>query len=106
MQFTDDEYVKHTFPVPHDAEIAHIPVFSAALDTIQPNFPLGMSTALRVIPTRTSIRRMEPTRAADGTKARALGDGGHWEYVYEPHKHVIDTQGETKSGALATPAKG
>lgn len=42
MQFTDDEYVKETLRFLMTREIAHFQMFSAALETIRPNFPPGV----------------------------------------------------------------
>jgi Mn-containing catalase len=95
MQFTDDEYVKDTLRFLMTREIAHFQMFSAALDTIQPNFPPGV---LQGDPRFTHAY----FNMSNGVDARGpwnegqgpWGDGEHWEYINEPHKHVIDTQGE------------
>ena len=42
LQFTDDPYVQDTLRFLMTREIAHFQMFSAALDTIQPNFPPGV----------------------------------------------------------------
>lgn len=42
MQFTTDQYVSDTLGFLMTREIAHLQMFSAALETIQPNFPPGV----------------------------------------------------------------
>ena len=95
MQFTDDEYVKETLRFLMTREIAHFQMFAAALDTIQPNFPPGV---LQGDPRHTHTY----FNLSNGVDARGpwnegqgpWGEGEHWDYVNEPHKHVVDTQGE------------
>lgn len=95
MQFTDDQYVKETLRFLMTREIAHFQMFSAALETIQPNFPPGV---LQGDPRHTHTY----FNMSNGAGARGpwndgqgpWGDGEFWEYVDEPHKHVIDTEGE------------
>jgi Mn-containing catalase len=103
LQFTDDPYVKETLRFLMTREIAHLQMFSAALDTIQPNFPPGI---LQGDPRYTHTY----FNMSDGADARGpwnegqgpWGAGEHWEYINDPRKHVLDTQGEinfTPSGA-------
>ena len=42
LQFTDDPYVQESLRFLMTREIAHFQMFSAALETIQPNFPPGV----------------------------------------------------------------
>ncbi|HEY6900978.1 MAG TPA: manganese catalase family protein [Puia sp.] len=42
LQFTDDPYVKETLRFLMTREIAHYQMFEAALETIKPNFPMGV----------------------------------------------------------------
>ena len=42
MQFTDDPYVKDTLRFLMTREVAHFQMFSAALETIESNFPPGV----------------------------------------------------------------
>lgn len=93
MQFTDDPYVKETLGFLMTREVAHFQMFSAALATIQPNFPPGV---LQGDP------RYERTyfNMSDGASARGPwneGQGnwteGEWVYVEKPHEHVVETDG-------------
>jgi Mn-containing catalase len=95
LQFTDDPHVKDTLRFLMTREIAHFQMFSAALETIQPNFPPGV---LQGDPRFTH----EYFNMSNGVDARGpwnegqgpWGDGEHWEYIEDPIKHVVDTQGE------------
>lgn len=95
MKFTDDPYVHDTLRFLMTREIAHFQMFGAALETIQPNFPPGV---LQGDPRHTHAY----FNMSNGADARGpwnegqgpWGEGESWEYVKEPHKHVIDTQGE------------
>jgi Mn-containing catalase len=95
MQFTDDPYVHETLRFLMTREIAHFQMFSAALDTIQPNFPPGV---LQGDPRHThSYFNM-----SNGASARdpwnegrgPWGDGEAWDYVEDPLRHVVETHGE------------
>src|SRR3546814_9531639 len=76
-------------------EIAHFQMFSAALDTIQPNFPPGV---LQGDPRYTHTY----FNMSDGAGARGpwnegqgpWGDGEAWDYVDDPMQHVVETKGE------------
>lgn len=97
MKFTDDPCVKETLGFLMTREIAHMQMFTAALDTIQPNFPPG-------------VRQGDPryTHAyfnmSNGVDARGPWNEGqgpwqsgeHWTYINDPVKHVIETEGELR----------
>lgn len=95
MQFTDDPYVKETLGFLMTREIAHFQMFSAALDTVQPNFPPGI---LQGDPRHTHTY----FNMSNGADARGPWNDGqgpwqpgeHWTYVENPVKHVIETKGE------------
>lgn len=95
MQFTDDPHVKETLRFLMTREVAHFQMFSAALDTIQPNFPPGV---LQGDPRYThAYFNMSNGADARGPWNEGQGpwqDGEHWEYISDPRKHVIDTEGE------------
>src|SRR3546814_8374680 len=75
-------------------EIAHFQMFSAALDTIQPNFPPGI---LQGDPRHThTYFNMSNGAGARGPWNQGQGpwgDGEQWEYVEDPIKPVVDTKG-------------
>lgn len=95
MKFTDDPLVRDTLRFLMTREIAHFQMFGAALETIQPNFPMGI---LQGDPRHThTYFNLSNGADARGPWNEGQGpwpDGEEWEYVAEPLKHVIDTEGE------------
>ncbi|MGN6582808.1 MAG: manganese catalase family protein [Rhizobiaceae bacterium] len=95
LKFTDDPYVHETLRFLMTREIAHFQMFSAALDTIEPNFPPGV---LQGDPRFTHAY----FNMSNGADARGpwnegqgpWGDGEEWEYIDDPYQHVVDTMGE------------
>ena len=103
MKFTDDPYVKDTLRFLMTREIAHFQMFGAALETIQPNFPPGV---LQGDPRHThSYFNMSNGMDSRGPWNEGQGpwpDGEEWEYVADPQKHVVDTQGEVNHTPTGT----
>ena len=96
MQFTDDPYVKETLGFLMTREIAHFQMFSAALDTIVPNFPPGVlqgdprySHSYFNLSNGTSVRG--PWNEGQGP----WNAGENWVYIEDPIEHVVQTQGLT-----------
>ncbi len=94
LQFTDDPYVQDTLRFLMTREIAHFQMFTAALDTIQPNFPAGI---LQGDPRFThTYFNMSNGASAEGPWNQGRGpwlEGESWAYVEDPMRHVIETQG-------------
>src|SRR3954462_13455567 len=94
MKFTDDEYVKETLRFLMTREIAHFQMFTAALETIEPNFPPGV---LQGDPRFThAYFNMSSSANARGPWNEGRGpwlEGESWEYVDDPVRHVIETNG-------------
>jgi Mn-containing catalase len=94
MQFTDDPYVLESLRFLMTREITHFQVFTAALDTIQPNFPPGI---LQGDPRFThAYFNMSNGASARGPWNQGKGpwnDGGQWEYVDKPRDTVVKSQG-------------
>lgn len=93
MQFTDDAYVKETLSFLMTREVAHFQMFEAALDTIQPNFPPGV---LQSDPRYSnSYFNMSNGSAIRGpwNKGESSQMGEEWQYIQDPVKHVIETNG-------------
>lgn len=95
MKFTDDPLVHDSLRFLMTREIAHFQMFGAALDTIQPNFPMGV---LQGDPRHThtffNLSNGADARGPWNEGQGPWGTGEEWEYVDQPLKHVIDTQGE------------
>jgi Mn-containing catalase len=95
MKFTDDPLVRDTLRFLMTREIAHFQMFGAALETIQPNFPMGILQGdPRHTHTYFNLSNGADARGPWNEGRGPWGPGETWEYVEEPHKHVIDTQGE------------
>jgi Mn-containing catalase len=94
MQFTDDPYVKETLRFLMTREISHFQMFSAALETIEPNFPPGV---LQGDPRYTHLYY----NMSDGASARGPWNQGQgpwpeeekWVYVEQPRQQVVETKG-------------
>jgi Mn-containing catalase len=94
LQFTDDPYVKESLEFLMTREIAHFQMFHAALESIQPNFPMG---TLQGDPRFSHIY----TNMSNGASARGpwnqgqgpWGPGQSWEYIADPIKDLASTNG-------------
>ncbi|HEY9877452.1 MAG TPA: manganese catalase family protein [Leptolyngbyaceae cyanobacterium] len=97
IQFTDDPYVKDTLRFLMTREIAHFQMFSAALDTIEPNFPPGV---LQGDPRFThTYFNMSNGVSARGPWNEGQGPwqaGEQWVYIDDPVQHVIQSEGLVK----------
>jgi Mn-containing catalase len=95
LQFTDDPHVQETLRFLMTREVAHFQMFSAALDTIQPNFPPGILQGdPRYTHTYFNMSNGADARGPWNEGQGPWGDGEEWEYIEEPLKHVVETQGE------------
>ena len=96
IQFTDDPFVKDTLRFLMTREVAHFQMFEAALGTVQPNFPPGI---LQYDP-RHSNSYFNMSKGDDymgpwneGTSTQL---GETWQYIKDPHAHVLETEGLTR----------
>lgn len=101
MKFTGDRLVHESLRFLMTREIAHMQMFTAALDTIQPNFPPGV---LQGDPRYTHAY----VNLSDGEEVRGPwneGKGpwheGEWQYIADPLAQVRQTQGLTGMSASA-----
>lgn len=94
MQFTEDPLVKESLSFLMTREIAHMQMFTAALETIQPNFPPGV---LAGDPRYTHTYY----NLSDGADARGPWNEGQgpweagesWVYVEDPIDEFVTSQG-------------
>ena len=93
MKFTDDVYVKETLRFLMTREVAHMQMFQAALDSIQPNFPPGI---LQSDP-RFSNKYFN---MSDGERITGAWNEGEspemkeeWQFIEDPVGRVLDTNG-------------
>ena len=95
LQFTDDPYVQETLRFLMTREISHSQMFSAALATIQPNFPPGV---LQGDPRYThAYYNMSNGVSVRGPWNQGQGpwnEGEEWVYIDDPHRQVIETRGQ------------
>lgn len=97
LQFTDDPHVQETLRFLMTREIAHFKMFQAALETIQPNFPPGVLQGdPRYTHTYFNLSNGASARGPWNEGQGTWGEGESWEYVDDPIKHVIETQGEVQ----------
>ena len=95
MKFTDDPLVRDTLRFLMTREIAHYQMFGAALDTIQPNFPMGILQGdPRHTHTYFNLSNGSDARGPWNEGQGPWAAGEEWDYVDEPLRHVIDTEGE------------
>lgn len=91
LQFTTDPYVKETLRFLMTREVAHYQMFEAALNTIQPNFPMG---TLQSDPRFSNLYfNMSNGSAVRGpwNEGESTQMGETWQYIDDPIKHVMET---------------
>jgi Mn-containing catalase len=97
LEFTDDPYVQDSLRFLMTREIAHFQQFSAALSSIEPNFPPGVLQGdLRFTHT---YFNMSPSEDARGPWNKGKGPwetGEKWEYVEDPVAQVEETKGQAE----------
>ncbi|RIK84708.1 MAG: manganese catalase [Planctomycetota bacterium] len=95
LQFTDDPYVQDTLRFLMTREIAHFQQFSAALATIEPNFPPGILQGdLRFTHTYYNLSNGAEHRGPWNKGKGPWEKGEHWEYVEAPASFVVETMGQ------------
>lgn len=96
LKFTDDPLVQDTLRFLMTREIAHFQQFTAALATIEPNFPPGnMQGDLRF--THAYFNMSHDEEDARGPWNEGNGpwpEGEEWEYIEEPVAQVQETKGQ------------
>lgn len=102
LQYTNDPYVKDTLRFLMTREVAHYQMFEAALETIQPNFPMG---TLQSSPKFSNLYFNFST----GNDFRGPWNEGQTtqldetlQYIDDPIKHVLDTNGLLDQNAAGT----
>lgn len=94
LQFTDDPHVQDSLRFLMTREVAHMQMFTAALETIQPNFPPAVLHGdPRYSHTYFNMSNGPGVRGPWNQGQGPWGPGEEWQYVEDPIQHVIDTQG-------------
>ena len=102
MQYTDDPYVKDTLGFLMTREIAHFQMFEAALDTIEPNFPMGVLQGdPRYGNNYFNLSSGAAARGPWNEGENRLGE--EWQYVEDPIEHVRESKGMLDHEPTGTP---
>ncbi len=97
MQFTGDPLVIESLSFLMTREIAHMQMFTAALDTIQPNFPPGILQGdPRYTHTYFNMSNGRSSRGPWNQGQGPWGPGESWEFISDPIQEVMQTQGNTQ----------
>lgn len=97
LQFTEDKYVQESLRFLMTREIAHFQMFTAALNSIEPNFPPGVLQGdPRFTHTYFNLSNGASARGPWNEGAGPWGPGESWVFIEDPLQHVIATQGLTK----------
>lgn len=95
LQFTDDPYVQDSLRFLMTREIAHFQMFSAALETIQPNFPPGVLQGdPRFTHTYFNMSNGVGSRGPWNEGQGPWAEGEQWEYIEDPMPQVSQTRGQ------------
>ena len=97
LQFTDDPYVQDSLRFLMTREIAHFQQFSAALATIEPNFPPGILQGdPRFTHAYFNMSNGEDSRGPWNKGKGPWEKGEEWEYVEDPASQVQETMGQAE----------
>lgn len=91
LQFTDDEYVKDTLKFLMAREVAHLQMFEAALATVQPNYPPGISQGDPRYTNKYFNMSRDGSRGPWNQGKNGLGET--WQVIDNPIDHVLKTDG-------------
>jgi Mn-containing catalase len=106
MQFTDDPFVNDSLNFLMTREIAHMQMFTAALDSIKPNFPPGVLQGdPRFTNTYYNMSNGRSVRGPWNQGQGPWGPGESWEYIADPVQQVMQTQGNTLQPVTGTKLK-
>ncbi len=93
MKFTDDVLVKESLRYLMTREVAHMQMFQAALDSIQPNFPPGILQSDPKFSNKYFNMSDGEEYAGPWNEGSSPEMGEAWQFIEDPIKHVIDTNG-------------
>lgn len=95
LQFTDDPLVQESLRFLMTREVAHFQQFTAALDSIQPNFPPGVLQGdPRFSHVYYNLSNGAQVTGPWNQGQGPWGEGEHWVYVEDPIRHVNETEGQ------------
>jgi Mn-containing catalase len=103
MQFTNDPYVNESLNFLMTREVAHMQMFTAALESIQPNFPPGVLQGdPRFTNTYYNMSNGRSVRGPWNQGQGPWGPGESWEYIADPVQQVMQSQGNTLQPVTGT----
>lgn len=102
MKFTDDPNVKETLQFLMTREIAHFQMFEAALESIKPNFPPGIMQGDPRFSNKYFNMSNGISFKGPWNEGVSPGLGESWEYIEDPVKHVLQTNGLLEEPAVGT----
>ena len=95
MQFTDDPHVRESLGFLMTREVAHMQMFTAALSTVEPNFPPGILPAdPRASHTYFNLSDGEDVRGPWNRGQGPWPTGEEWVYFHDPVEQVRRTAGQ------------
>jgi Mn-containing catalase len=95
LKFTDDPLVHDSLRFLMTREIAHFQQFTAALSTIEPNFPpANLQGDLRFTHTYFNMSHGEDARGPWNEGNGPWPEGEEWEYVEDPTAQIKETNGQ------------
>ncbi len=110
LKFTDDPHVQETLRFLMTREITHFQQFTAALESIQPNFPVGqLQGDIRYTHTTFNLSDGEDVRGP-WNQGKGPWEKGEWEYISDPVEEIRKTNGlidkkQNNSGTTEEEAK-
>lgn len=102
MKFTDDVLVKESLRFLMTREVAHFQMFQAALDSIQPNFPPGVLQSDPKFSNKYFNMSKGDEYAGPWNEGSSPEMGEEWQFIEDPHQHVLDTNGLLEDEAEGT----
>lgn len=93
MKLTDDEYVKETLRFLMTREVAHMQMFQAALDSIQPNFPPGILQSDPKFSNKYFNMSDGQYIGGPWNEGKSPEMGEEWQFIEDPISHVTETDG-------------
>jgi len=103
LQFTDDPLVQESLRFLMTREIAHFQMFSAALETIEPNFPPGVLQGdPRFTHAYYNMSNGSEVRGPWNEGQGPWGAGESWQYIQDPVRQVQETAGQANKAVEGT----
>jgi Mn-containing catalase len=95
IKFTDDPEVRDTLRFLMTREITHFQQFTAALQSIEPNFPPGaLQGDVRFTHAAFNMSKGEDARGPWNQGQGPWPEGEEWEYIADPGAQVRETEGQ------------